>query len=110
MFYSTEKIILAIGLMSAVTYLPRFLPLLFLSGRKMSPALRIWLSYVPVAVLAALLGPALFYNRRKADPTSFFKYLFLGSPSLFCRALVTRNMFFTVLAGMASAALLRIML
>ena len=57
MFNLDGKIVIAILLMTAVTYLPRSLPLLFLSGRKLPAGLQIWLSYIPAAVLAALLVP-----------------------------------------------------
>ena len=43
-------------LMAAVTYLPRFLPS-FSVLPETCPRCEVWLSYVPVAVLASLLAP-----------------------------------------------------
>jgi branched-subunit amino acid transport protein len=109
MNYSNEQIILAILLMALVTYLPRFLPLLLLSRRKLNPMFRIWLSYVPVAVLAALLGPALFMAEGTllTIQPSLNQYFWAALPS-FAIALLTRSMFLTVLTGMGAVAILRL--
>lgn len=107
MLYEEGKMFLAILLMAAVTYLPRSMPLLLLSGKKLSVNLEIWLSYIPVAVLAALLGPALFVVEKKVTvELSSNIYFWAALPSI-AVALFTRNMFLTVLVGMAAAALLR---
>jgi len=54
-----QKVFLAIIGMTAVTYLPRMLPALLLSGRTLPPVLTRWLRFVPVAVLSTLLTPSL---------------------------------------------------
>ena len=109
MQYSNQQIILAILLMALVTFLPRFLPLLFLSRRKLNPMFKIWLSYVPVAVLAALLGPALFLAEgRLTIHPSLNQYFWAALPS-FAVALLTKNMFLTVLMGMGAVAILRLL-
>lgn|GEM_PF-6737604 len=55
----TEIFFMIIG-MALVTYLPRMLPLVVLLHRLPLPGpVYRWLGYVPVAVMAALLGPAL---------------------------------------------------
>ena len=45
--------------MALVTYIPRLLPVLFLSGKTLHPLLVAWLRLVPPAVLAAMLIPSL---------------------------------------------------
>ncbi|HHT46228.1 MAG TPA: AzlD domain-containing protein [Firmicutes bacterium] len=110
MHYASEKIILAIILMAAVTYLPRFLPLFFLSRRKLAPLLEIWLSYVPAAVLASLLGPALLMPEGKLTIQITENIYFWAALPSFVVAICTRNMFITVLVGMGSAALLRLLI
>lgn len=45
--------------MLAVTYLPRFLPALVLSTRRLPDGVARWLSYVPTAVLSALLAQSI---------------------------------------------------
>ena len=55
-----EKIVyITILGMALVTYLPRLLPILMLSGRSLPPMLARWLSFVPAAVLSAMLVPSL---------------------------------------------------
>jgi branched-subunit amino acid transport protein len=46
--------------MGLVTYLPRWLPLLYLAHRRLPKGLIDWLSFIPVAILSALLAPILF--------------------------------------------------
>ncbi|NLX92162.1 MAG: AzlD domain-containing protein [Firmicutes bacterium] len=102
-----SKIIIVILLMALVTFLPRFLPLLFLSKRKLSPLAKSWLSYVPVAVLSALLGPALFLKDGQFNLTLSSNPYFWAALPTFAVALRTRNMFLAVLTGIGSIALLR---
>lgn len=101
------EIALLIFLMAVVTYLPRLLPVLLLSRRTLPGAIQRWLSYVPVAVLAALLAPALFV------PTGELNLAFTENPAfwvsipVFTVAFVTRNLFATVIVGMVLISLLR---
>jgi branched-subunit amino acid transport protein len=46
-----------IGGMTAVTYLPRLLPLILLQNFKLSPALVRFMKFIPYAALAALIFP-----------------------------------------------------
>ena len=92
-------LILILG-MGIVTYLPRWFPLFFLSTRELPGWLRIWLDFIPAAVLAALILPALV----TAGPV---RHLDLTRPELIVAvptllfALKTRSMGATVLVGMA---------
>ena len=54
-----EMILLTILGMGLVTYLPRLLPLLALTGLNLPKLLIAWLRYVPPAVLAAMLLPSI---------------------------------------------------
>jgi branched-subunit amino acid transport protein len=101
------KYIFLIILMALVTYLPRFLPLFLLARRKLPALLESWLSYVPVAVLAALLGPALFMPGGKLTLQPTLNPFFWAAIPSFLIAFLTRNMFLTVLVGMGSVAALR---
>lgn len=101
------EIALLILLMTVVTFIPRVLPVLILSRRNLPEPIERWLSYVPVAVLAALLAPALF------APTGELTILFSDNPAfwvsipVFLIAFLARNLFATVLIGMTLIALLR---
>ncbi len=101
------EIVILIILMSLVTFIPRVLPILALSRRKLPELVERWLSYVPVAVLAALLAPSLF------APTGAVNLNLTVNPALwvsipvFMIAAFTRNLFITVLSGMILIALLR---
>ncbi|MEO3947792.1 AzlD domain-containing protein [Gorillibacterium sp. CAU 1737] len=51
---------LAVLGMAVVTYIPRLLPLLFTERFQVTGRLRLFLDYLPYAVLSALVFPAIF--------------------------------------------------
>jgi branched-subunit amino acid transport protein len=95
-----EKLVLLFLGLALVTYLPRFLPLYVLSRVKIPRLFIVWLSYVPVAVLAALVAPGLLM----AEGQLFFswqnRYLLASLPT-FIVTIKTKNMLLTILAGLA---------
>jgi branched-subunit amino acid transport protein len=82
---------------AAVTAVPRVLPLLVLSRLRLPQWLLDWLSYVPVAVLAALLS----LETVGAGTTGL-----IAVATALAIAAVTRSLLGTVLAGMATFWLL----
>lgn len=102
-----NELFILIGLMTVVTYLPRVFPVIVLSRRRMPPLVERWLSYVPVAVLAALLAPAIFAPAGNLDFSASSNPAFWVSMPVFVMAVVTRNLFATVLTGMFLIALFR---
>jgi branched-subunit amino acid transport protein len=102
------EITLLIILMAVVTFLPRVLPILLLSRRNLPNPIVRWLSYVPVAVLAALLSPALFAPSGGIDLGLQNNPAFWAALPVFAVAYVTRSLFATVLTGMTFIALLRL--
>ena len=101
------EIVTLILLMSLVTFIPRVLPILALSRRKLPELVESWLSYVPVAVLAALLAPSLFAPAGVVNLSININPAFWVSIPVFVIAALTRNLFITVLSGMILIALLR---
>lgn len=93
--------------MALVTYLPRMLPLVVLSRFELPPALLKWLSFVPVAVLSALLAKSILVtgDGGLALPPQHWELL-AALPAFFVAAR-TRSLMGTVLTGIAAIALLR---
>ena len=107
---SAGQVVLLLALMSAVTYIPRVFPVLILSRRRLPEPVERWLSFVPAAVLAALLAPALFAPEGALDFTVTTNPAFWVSIPVFVIAIITRNLFATVLFGMLLIALFRYLL
>ncbi len=95
-----SDLIRVLFLMALVTYLPRALPVLFLSRRPLPAFLTRWLAYIPVAVLAALLGPLLLIPGKSINLSPVANSYFWVSLPVLAVALRTRNMFVTVIFGM----------
>ena len=94
---SYPEYILLFAAMGIVTYLPRWLPLVYLAHKRMPAWLVDWLSLIPVAILSSLLAPALFVD---GNDLSFSKTdLWVAVPTLIF-ALKTRSLRGTLLVGM----------
>jgi branched-subunit amino acid transport protein len=90
--------------MAIVTYLPRLLPTLFLSGRTLRPVIASWLRLVPPAVLAAMLVPSLLVRDNSVE-LGFNNLFFWAALVAFPVAWKWNSLFATVLVGMGMVSL-----
>lgn len=95
--------------MALVTYLPRMLPLVVLSRFKFPPLLQRWLSFVPVAVLSALLAKEVLVADGGLALPPTHPQLLAAIPA-FIVAARTQSLMGTAVAGMIAMALLRLLL
>ncbi len=95
--------------MAVVTFLPRLIPAWFLRGRKLPPFLIAWLSYVPVAVLAALLLPSLLIEDNQINLSMNNLYLWAAIPAGLV-AWKKKSLFGTVITGMVVVAVIRLLI
>jgi branched-subunit amino acid transport protein len=96
---TTRDYIVLVLCMGAVTYLPRMLPLVALSRRRLPAWFSEWLELIPAAILSALLAPTLLAG---VEPRAFClgkPELLAAVPTLLC-ALRTRSLAGTVVVGM----------
>ena len=94
----TQYIILVIG-MGLVTYLPRWIPLIALSHRKLPKWIVEWLDLIPVAILSALLLPLLI-TTGEPKVIKFFRPELLVAIPTFVFALKTKSLSGTIIVGM----------
>lgn len=104
-----STVFLTIMGMLLVTYLPRLLPVWLLATRKLPEVVITWLRYVPAAVLAAMLFPAILLQGQKLYLRPENLYLLAFFPTLLV-AWKTKSLFGAVVAGMALVALGRLFL
>ncbi|TWI77412.1 branched-subunit amino acid transport protein [Desulfobotulus alkaliphilus] len=95
---SAEYMILVMG-MGLVSFVPRWIPLFFLSRRKMPALLVEWLDLIPVSILAALLVPYLITAGEPRVLSFTRPELAVAFPTLLV-ALWTRSLGVTLVAGM----------
>lgn len=93
--------------MAIATQLSRLLPILLLGKRRLPPWVQSALGFVPSAVLAAAIAPALAMPAGQLD-LSFTNYFLLAAGPTFFVALLTTNMLVVVTVGMATISLLRL--
>jgi branched-subunit amino acid transport protein len=95
---SKEYMAVIIG-MGLVTFIPRWLPLIYLTKRSLPSWLVEWLDFIPAAILSAILLPALVTD-------SATKSIDLGRPEFivaiptFLFAVATKSLGGTVIVGM----------
>lgn len=95
--------------MALVTYLPRLLPLLALSGRRMPPLVVRFLEGIPVAVLAAFVAPLILAPEGRLDVGLHNPQLLAAVPTIVV-SLLSRNLLVTVLGGAVFMVLARALL
>ncbi len=91
---------------SMATMLPRVLPLMFLSVDALPAWVSRWLSFVPVAVMAALLFPEIFMQGDNLAIHLDNIFLVAAIPTLFV-SWRTGSFFGTIACGMGCVAFLR---
>ncbi len=101
-----ETIFLTIVGMAVVTFIPRLLPVLLLSSRTLPPVIIRWLSYIPVAVLSAMLLPTILVVDGKVALKGDNILLWAAIPTLVV-AVETKSLFTSVVAGMIMVAAAR---
>ena len=96
-----------VGMMLA-TVPPRVVPLVMLSQRKLPVVVERWLSYVPVAVLSAMLFPSVLMQDGVLALRLDNLYLWASVPAVLI-AWKTRSLFPPVVAGVVTLAVLRLL-
>ncbi|MDN4067811.1 AzlD domain-containing protein [Paenibacillus vini] len=88
-----------------VTFLPRVLPLMVLSRMELPEWGIRWLNYVPISVMAALVGQELLLQDGQFSLMNNIELL-AAIPTVFV-AMKTKSLLGTVVAGMVSIMVLR---
>ncbi|PID78047.1 MAG: AzlD protein [Deltaproteobacteria bacterium] len=94
----TEYIILISG-MGIVSFLPRWIPLFFLSRKKMPDILVEWLELIPASILSALLFPTLLTNGKIREFNPLSTEFIVAIPT-FIFAWYTKSLAWTLVFGM----------
>lgn len=89
-----------------VTFIPRVLPLMVLTRMQLPDWSLRWLNYVPIAVIAALIGQEIFIQDGGISPLKSNIELIAALPT-FLLAIWTRSLFVTVITGVIATMVLR---
>ncbi len=100
------ELILTIAGCALVTAIPRIFPLMYLSVESLPKTALQWLSFVPVAVMAALLFPDVLVKDQALYLSLNNTYLLAAIPSLIL-AWYTKSFFGTIACAMLTVACLR---
>lgn len=81
-----------------LTLIAKIAPISILKGDNLPAKLKKWLDFVPVAVMAALVGPDIFIYEGKFNPGFSNLFLIVSIPTLLV-AWLTKNYFVTIASG-----------
>lgn len=98
------RVMSAIIGMALLTYLPRLLPMLILAGRALPKPAMQWLQLLPPAILGALVAQAVFTPEGYPN-ISMTNPFILPAVATVLVAWRTRNLGWTVIAGLVAAGL-----
>jgi branched-subunit amino acid transport protein len=91
----TLYLILGMGI---VTFLPRFLPMAFLTRWVIPERLRMGLGYIPIAILSAIVFPILFFN--EGGEVEIQPHDLLSAIPVFIFAWKVKSLWASVILGM----------
>ncbi len=97
--------LIIIGMM-VVTYLPRVLPVWYLSSKSLPPLLTSWLRFIPISVMAAMVLPSLVIQDQQINVGLDNVFLLAAFPTLLV-AWRTKSLFGAVFLGMLVVAIMR---
>lgn len=100
---------LLIFLMALVTFLPRYLPMALANKFKLSPLLERALELVPTAVLVTIITQASLFPDGVLD-VSLSNPHFLSAVIASVTALITRQLFLTIIIGLVAFISLRLLM
>jgi branched-subunit amino acid transport protein len=89
-----------------VTFIPRVLPLMILTRFELPEWATRWLSFVPISVMAALVGQELLMNDGEVALTTNTVEILAALPT-FLVAIKTKSLLATVVVGILSLMALR---
>ena len=95
---SKEYLAVILG-MGLVTFLPRWLPLVYLTKRSLPAWLVEWLDFIPAAILSAILLPALVTDSATRSVVLWRPEFIVAIPT-FLIAILTKSLGATVIVGM----------
>lgn len=93
-----DNLLWAILLCSFLTLAMKIAPVSILKGNSFPKILRRWLDFVPVAVMAALVGPDIFIYDNRLDFSTSNLFLLVSIPT-FLVAWKSKNYFITIAFG-----------
>ncbi|MEC6748617.1 AzlD domain-containing protein [Marinilactibacillus sp. XAAS-LB27] len=85
--------------MAVVTYIPRFLPMLLLSKKEISPSFSRWMTYIPVSIFAALVASDIFFWEGSFNLQPTINIKLIPSVIVFLIAYKTKSLLWSMVVG-----------
>lgn len=102
---SRQIVILIIG-MAIVTYIPRFLPILLLSKKEISPSFSRWMSFIPVSIFSALVASDIFFWDDSLSVQPLENIKLIPSVLVLIVAYKTKSLLWSMIIGVTSMTVL----
>lgn len=100
--------ILIIGI-AVLTYIPRALPIVYLSKKKLPTWLIEWMKFIPAGIFAALISPGIFTKGGSLD-ISFSNIELISSAIVLIVSLKKKSLGLSIFAGVSSIFILNLLI
>jgi branched-subunit amino acid transport protein len=98
-----KSLLFVVILMALVTYIPRMIPLVFLTGKKLPPYAKRFFQFMPYATLGALIVPGVLSSTGRTLSAAFGAFI---STVL---AYLKLNVLFVVLGGIGGVVIFELL-
>lgn len=103
---SNNMLLIIILGMAVVTFLPRFLPMLLLSRKEISPSFNRWMTYIPVSIFAALVASDIFFWEGNLNINVSDNIKLIPSALVFLVAYKTKSLLWSMIVGVGGITVL----
>lgn len=101
-----RSLLLLIILAAVVTYIPRFLPIYLLRNANLPMWFRKWMGYIPISIFAALIATDVFFYEDAVELNVLMNPKLLPSLITILVAYKTKNMIYSILAGVVAISIM----
>lgn len=102
---NTVNVLLLILGIAIFTYLPRSIPMVYLSGRELPNWLTEWMKFIPAGIFAALICPGIFTENNALD-ISFSNIELIASIFVLLISIKKKSLGLSIVVGVVTITLL----
>nr|WP_279323715.1 AzlD domain-containing protein [Clostridium paraputrificum] len=102
---NTVNVLLLILGISVFTYIPRSLPMVYLSGKELPKWLTEWMKFIPAGIFAALICPGIFTDNGRLN-LSFSNIELMASIIVLLISLKKKSLGLSIVVGVVTITIL----
>ena len=94
---------------AAITLSTKFLPMVWLKNKNLSPKFKAWMNFIPVTIFAALVASDVFFVEDQVSFHLLENPLLIPSLIVLLVSVKTKNLIYAILTGVGSLFLFQVL-